>query len=157
MKKYFVYLFLFITSTSLANAQIKKETSVKKNEAIKKPALKSFLGNIKDSLITSVDQAKKIIDNPLVVLDENKNSYNIISFGIIYKKLGYNIDPKSGKEYKVFTYSLTRYTDNPIPEKWRKLIREVIVSEEELIFTDIYVKDKQGKFYLAPSLKIILR
>ena len=157
MKKYFVYLFLFIISTSLANAQIKKETPVKKNVGIKKPALITLLGNIKDSLITTVDQLKKIIENPLVILDENKNRYEIISYGIVYKKLGYNIDPKSGKEYKVFTYSLTRYTDNPIPEKWRKLIGEVIVGEEELIFTDIYVKDKQGKFYIAPPLKLILR
>lgn len=157
MKKYISYLMLFLFVATLTNAQTKKEPSPTINKPIKNPELVTFLGNVMDSIITNTDQLKKIIEKPLVILDENKIRYEIVSYDLIHKKLGYNLDPKSGKEYKVFTYGSTRYTENPLPQKWQKLIGEVVIPEEEIIFTDIYVKDKQGKFYLAPSFKIILR
>lgn len=158
MKKHLPIVFVFAIISCSINAQVKKDTaSLKAAAKIKKPIFKTYLSNFSDSLTISTDQAKKIIDNPLIVLDDNKIPYQIISYGLIYKKLGYNIDPKTGKDLKIFTYAYNQYTTTPIPEKWRKLINEVIVPEEELTFTEIYVKDKQGKIYLAPNLKIILK
>lgn len=122
---------------------------------IKPPVLKTQMGILSDSVYAPVEQVKALLGAPLKVTDVNNQPLTLTYYQFLYKRKAVREDEKTGKLIPTTSTVSDYFTSTPLPEKWVKIIREELVAGEELYFFDIIVKDKQGKPFYAPNLKII--
>ena len=94
---------------------------------------------------------------PLKVIDAKNNQYTIDSYQFLYRQKSFIRDDETGKKEEVFTISADRFNTTPLPKVWVDNIRRSLQQDEQLHFFDIVVKDKEGRQFFAPELKITIK
>ncbi len=85
------------------------------------------------------------------------NSYPIDSYHFLYKRKGVIEDEETGRKQVAFTTISELFEKSPLPKIWIDNIQNGFQTGEELYFFDIVVKDKAGRRFFAPDLKITVQ
>lgn len=120
------------------------------------PQLNSFWSTTKGGTLP-LESVLNIVDSAVWVIDIKKNRYNIARFIILYKSKDRYEDEQSGEVKTRFNTNSVQIRNSPIlTEQWRKYLYENIKAGDELIITDLIVRDKQGNFFRAPDVKLVV-
>lgn len=133
-----------------------KETIIKEPK-FKPPVVKTYLGVNQNGTQVTVDEGVQLAGLPLKITDAEKNQYTIDSYQFLYRQKSYILDDETGKKKEVYTISADRFNSTPLPKVWVDNIRQRLQSGEQLYFFDIVVKDKKGREFFAPELKITIK
>jgi hypothetical protein len=124
---------------------------------LKPPLLQSFWGKTKGGEL-ALEFVMGIIDSSVWVMDDKKVRYKISRFILVHRSKDKYEDEKTGELKSRFNVnSVTVRNAEILPPIWQKNLYESIKKEDEVIITDIYVRDKRGNLFAAPDVKIILK
>lgn len=124
---------------------------------LKPPLLQSFWGRTKGGELP-LEFVLGIIDSSVWVIDDKKVRYKISRFIFVHRSKDKYEDEKTGELKSRFNVnSVTVRNAEILPVIWQKNLYESIKKEDEIIITDIYVRDKRGYLFAAPDIKIILK
>jgi hypothetical protein len=152
MKRISIFLlFSILIGAISANAQVKPVVKYKV------PKLFTQLGNFRDSVNISVEEAENLIDQPLKIFDEKKGIYTISSYQFLYRKRGVTEDEETGKVSPTSSIVSSRFKITPLPATWANQVKEQVKPGEEIFFFDVIAKDAQGRIMYAPNLKIMVK
>jgi hypothetical protein len=141
----------------IAKAQVTKTAKAKTAMAskFKQPKLKTALGSNSDTAASvTVNEALQLINLPLTITDDKKNTLTITSYQCLYKRKAVTEDEQSGKVSPTSSIVAQLFKTTPLPELWKKIITEQLKPGEELYFFDVVAKDAQGHLMFAPNLKL---
>ncbi len=133
-----------------------KET-ITKEPKFKPPVVKTYLGVNQNGAEVTLDEGTQLVGLPLKITDEKNNQYPVVSYQFLYRQKSYILNDETGKKEKVFTISADRFKETPLPKLWVDIIRQRLQPEEQLYFFDIVVKDKEGRDFFAPEIKITIK
>ncbi|UYQ94244.1 hypothetical protein MKQ68_03955 [Chitinophaga horti] len=96
-------------------------------------------------------------DSPLVVWDNKKNKYPVVSFEFTHESREIGINDTTNKPviYTDFTGEVFK-TDRLSPI-WAKHVKETIQPGHVLYFNNIIVKYAGDKLYMVPAMKFFVR
>lgn len=149
----FVFLLFSLAATSLAQ----DTTIITKVQKFKPPLVKTFLGINQNGAQVTADEGNQLIGLPMKITDDKNNSYIIDSYQFLYKQKSYILNDETGKKEASFTLASGRFYATPLPKVWIDNIKGRLQPDEQLYFFDIVVKDKQGRKFFAPELKITIK
>ena len=111
---------------------------------LKKPVLYSYWGNSKGGNI-SVEKALQIVDSSIYVVSDKKEKMSVARFFIHYRSLDTYEDENTGKLVQKLSSDGDYIRErNSLNEYWRKNIYENLKAGDEIIITELYVRDKDG-------------
>ncbi|MEO6133884.1 MAG: hypothetical protein ABIP35_01950 [Ginsengibacter sp.] len=148
--KYFLILF-FVSASSAALAQQSGEVKITK---FKPPTVKTFLGSHKNGDSVLPGEAAQLLTMPLKIQDDKKTEYEIDSYQFLYRKRGVFENEDNGKKEISSTISSARFFATPLTKIWIDNVGNNLKKDEQLYYFDIVVKDKQGRKFNAPEIKI---
>ena len=119
--------------------------------------MKTLLGINENGAHVTVDEGTQLVGLPLKITDAKNNQYTIVSYQFLYRQKSWILDDETGKKEQVFTISADRFNSTPLPKVWIDNIRQRLQKDEQLYFFDIVVKDKDGRQFFAPELKITIK
>lgn len=151
-----IFLFIFLLSSSVNLFAQDKET-ITKEPKFKPPVVKTFLGVNQNGAQVTVDEGVQLVGLPLKITDAKNNQYTIDSYQFLYRQKSYILDDETGKKEEVYTISADRFKSTPLPKIWVDNIKRRLQNGEQLYFFDIVVKDKEGRDFFAPELKITIK
>lgn len=151
-----IILCIFLLSSSLNLLAQDKETIIKEPK-FKPPVVKTFLGINQNGAQVTVDEGEQLVGLPLKITDAKNNQYPVDSYQFLYRQKSYILDDETGKKEEVFTISADRFTSTPLQKIWVDNIKRGLQNGEQLYFFDIVVKDKEGRQFFAPELKITIK
>jgi hypothetical protein len=132
-------------------------TQTKPKPGLKPPVLFSYWGNIKGGNMP-LEKVLELVDSSVWVISDKKERMAISRFFLLYKSLDNFEDEKTGKLTQRFnTNGVNIRNDHSLPENWRKMLYENIKRGDEILITEIYVRDKKGDFFLAPDIIIAIK
>lgn len=150
--KYIPFVFLLSVS-AISFAQKTEVVTVTK---FKPPVVKTFLGINENGASVTKEEATQLLALPLKIVDDKKNAYPIDSYQFLYRRKGVIEDEQTGKKEVAFTIVSNRFSTTPLPKVWVDNIKDNLKKDEQLYYFDIVVKDKQGRKFPAPEIKITL-
>lgn len=151
-----IFLFIFLLSSSVNLFAQDKET-ITKEPKFKPPVVKTFLGVNQNGAQVTVDEGVQLVGLPLKITDAKNNQYAVDSYQFLYRQKSYILDDETGKKEEVYTISADRFKSTPLPKIWVDNIKRRLQNGEQLYFFDIVVKDKEGRDFFAPELKITIK
>ena len=146
--------FLFV-APSISFAQ--QKVVITKIPKFKPPAVKTFLGINQNGAQVTPDEGNQLVGLPLKIVDDKNNVYPISTYSFLYREKGYIVDDETGKNEVTFNNVADRFDKTPLPKVWVDNIRGRLQADEQLYFFDIVVKDKEGREFYAPELKITIK
>lgn len=147
---------IFLWSFS-ANLFAQQKEIITKEPKFKPPVVTTFLGVNQNGAQVTVDEGVQLVGLPLKITDAKNNQYSVASYQFLYRQKSYIMDDETGKKEQVFTISADRFNSTPLPKVWVDNIKQRLQKGEELYFFDIVVKDKEGRGFFAPELKITIK
>lgn len=144
---------LFFASISAAQ----KPANSKTGSSFKPPEVKTLIGIRSGVDTVLVDEATQLIRLPLMVKDKNGTSYKIDNYRFLYREKGYIENPDNGRPEVNYTTLASRFDSSPLPKVWSDNIQQSLKSGEEFLFFEILARDKQGRQFYAPDLRIIVK
>lgn len=147
----YVLLFILISASSAALAQQNVEVKVTK---FKPPTVKTFLGSHKNGDSVLSGEAAQLLAMPLKIQDDKKAEYEIDSYQFLYRKKGVIENEDNGKKEPTSTISSARFFTTPLTKIWIDNVGNNLKKDEQIYYFDIVVKDKQGRKFNAPEIKI---
>jgi hypothetical protein len=146
---------MFSTSAFFCAAQ--EKPVITKVAKFKPPVVKTYLGINQNGASVTQDEAVQLITLPLRIIDEKNTAYAIDSYQFLYRKKSAIQDEETGKKQVAFTIESSRFTTSPLPKIWIDNLKIALQKDEQLYFFDIVVKDKEGRKFFAPELKITVK
>lgn len=146
---------LLLSSINISFAQNKQ--IITKEPKFKPPVVKTYLGSNQNGAGVTVDEGVQLVGLPLKIIDAKNNQYTIDSYQFLYRQKSFIRNDETGKTEEVFTISADRFNSTPLPKVWIDNISRRLQKDEQLYFFDIVVKDKQGRSFFAPELKITIK
>lgn len=144
--------FLFLVAAMLFALSVHAQDKPK--PTLKPPVLQSFWGKTKGGDLP-LDLLLPTIDSAIWVIDDKKVKYHISRFILVYKSKDKFEDEKNGEIKTRFNTSGVNVSNSPfLPANWQKNLYELVKKDDEILITDIIVKDKFGYYYTAPDIKI---
>lgn len=153
--KYFLCFFLFVATAKISFAQQKEV--ITKVQKFKPPVVKTYLGINQNGAQVTADEANQLISLPLKITDAKNNPYPVESYQFLYRQKSFIRDDETGKIETVFTIVADRFNATPLPKNWADNIKGRLQKDEQLYFFDIIVKDKEGRKFFAPEIKITIK
>jgi hypothetical protein len=147
----------FTTGLVSFSQQSEEKPGITKIVKFKPPVVKSFLGINTTGAVVTIDEANQLIALPLRITDAQSNTYPIDSYHFLYKKKGVIEHEQTGRKQTTFTTVAGLFETSPLPKIWIDNIQNGFQKDEEMYFFDIVVKDKAGRKFFAPDLKIIMK
>ena len=124
---------------------------------LKPPTLQSFWGYYKAGT-HSLESVHSMIDTALWVIDDQKQYYQLRSFRINYFSFDQYEDEATGKIKNTRNLVSKEFREtNMLSDLWKKSIHESLKPKDEILIDLISVKDKQGRIFYAPDIKITVR
>ncbi len=146
---------VFLVGFTMAQAQPPKTTkATAPAQKFTPPILTTVLGIHTDSAIVVLEEAVQLINLPIKITDDKKNTYTVTSYQFWYKKRGVTENEETGKVTPTYSTISDLFRATPLPEQWRRNISQQLRPGDELHFFDVIVKDTQGRVMFAPTLKI---
>jgi hypothetical protein len=144
-----LFLFLFIALLSLQT-----QAQEKPKPTLKPPPLQSFWGKTKGGDLP-LELVLGTIDSAIWVIDDKKVRYHISRFIVVHRSKDKFEDEKTGEIKSRYNSTAADVKNSGYLSKlWQKNLYEIIKKEDEILITDIIVKDKYGYYYTAPDIKI---
>lgn len=153
--RYSICFFLFLSVAAASFAQ--DSTIITKVPKFKPPVVKTYLGVNQNGAHVTVEEGNQLVGLPLKIVDDKNNPYPIDSYQFLYKQKSTILNDETGKQETTFTQVADRFDSTPIPKVWIANIAGRLQPDEQLYFFDIVVKDKEGRRFFAPELKIIIK
>jgi hypothetical protein len=153
--KYFLFMFLFAATAKISLAQQKE--IITKVQKFKPPVVKTLLGINQNGATVTVDEANQLVALPLKIVDAQNHHYPISSYRFLYRKKSVILNDETGKKEETFSITADRFDSTPLPKVWINNIQGRLQPQEQLYFFDIVVKDKEGRDFFAPELKITIK
>jgi hypothetical protein len=147
-------LFYLIFAVSALLAQDKEV--ITKEPKFKPPVVKTYLGVNQDGASVTKEEASQLIGLPLKIVDDKNNTYPVDSYQFLYRRKSTVLND-DGKRETVFTIVADRFSATPLPKVWIENTKDQFQKDEQLYFFDIVVKDKEGREFFAPELKITIK
>ncbi|MEO6637196.1 MAG: hypothetical protein ABIN25_02900 [Ginsengibacter sp.] len=161
MKTYYKQLsicLLFVSAGLLCDAQsTTKKPVITKIEKFRPPVVNTYLGVNTNGASVTRDEANQLITLPLKITDAKANIFSIDSYHFLYRRKGVIEDEETGRKQVAFTIVSELFGKSPLPKLWIDNIQNGFQTGEELHFFDIVVKDKSGRKFFAPDLKISIQ
>lgn len=151
MKKLLVFLFVCVAASSYGQT---KSTPFKK---FKPPVVQTFLGVNQDGAAVMLDEGVQLVALPLKITDAKGNNYSIDSYQFLYRRETVLQNENTGKPEVGYTIVSSRFHQTPLPKVWVDNIKPTLKKGEQLYFFDIMVKDKEGRTFMAPEIKITIK
>lgn len=130
------------------------QTHAQEKPSLQPPALQSFWGYYKAG-IHPVEMVRTMIDTAIWVMDEQKQRYTIRSFRVNYFSNDQYEDETTGKlKTRRNLLSKEFRETNMLSDLWKQSIYESLKPKDEILIDLISVKDKQGRIFYAPDIKI---
>ncbi len=155
MMKYFLCIFLFAVTAKMSFGQQKEV--ITKVQKFKPPIVKTFLGVNQNGAQVTVDEGNQLVALPLKITDAQNHQYPISSYRFLYRKKSVILNDETGKKEETFSITAGRFDSTPLPKVWINNIQGLLQPGEQLYFFDIVVKDKEGRDFFAPELKITIK
>lgn len=152
----YLLLILFLFAVNQISFAQQKEV-ITKVPKFKPPVVKTFLGINQNGAEVTADEGNELVGLPLKIVDDKNNSYPISSYRFLYKQKGSITNDETGKKEVAFTIVSDRFQTTPLPKVWVDNIKGHLQKDEQLYFFDIVVKDKEGREFFAPELKITIK
>jgi len=152
--KYTLFVLLFSANSLFSFGQ---KDGVTKVEKFKPPVVKSFWGVNQNGASVTTDEATQLLGIPIKITDDKNNPYKIESYQFLYRKKSYIQDAQTGKVVPTFTISSATFDTTPLPQIWIDNVKSGLKKDEQLYFFDVVVKDKQGRKFFAPELKLTIK
>jgi hypothetical protein len=147
----------FCLVTCSYNLFAQNKEIITKEPKFKPPVVKTYLGVNQNGAEVTLDEGTQLVGLPLKITDEKNNQYPVVSYQFLYRQKSYILNDETGEKEKVFTISADRFQETPLPKLWVENIRQRLQPEEQLYFFDIVVKDKEGREFFAPEIKITIK
>ena len=147
----------FCLVTCSYNLFAQNKEIITKQPKFKPPVVKTYLGVNQNGAEVTLDEGTQLVGLPLKITDEKNNQYPVVSYQFLYRQKSYILNDETGEKEKVFTISADRFNETPLPKLWVENIRQRLQPEEQLYFFDIVVKDKEGREFFAPEIKITIK
>jgi hypothetical protein len=150
---------LLLAIAPRANAQTKPRTKppATKPVAIAEqpgmPKLKTRWGTFVGGVLYQ-DDVIKFLDSALRVVDDRGIAYQVVKYVIMYKRKETTTDDATGQNKTFYDNVSFRHTTNPLPLAWRQSMKTTVKKGETITFTDILVRSKTGRQFIAPEIKI---
>ena len=154
-KSTLVWLLLIWCHTAPAQ-QTGQANGVTKIAKFKPPKVVSLLGINSNGASVTIEEANQLIALPLKVTDSAKNMYTVDTYHFLYKRKSVVEDERGTKQVS-YTTVADRFDKTPLPKIWVENIQDKLQKSEELYFFDIIVKDKQGRRFFAPDLRLTIK
>lgn len=152
----FGFCFLLLFSVS-ASCFAQDSTIITKIPKFKPPVVKTFLGINQNGAQVTAEDGNQLVGLPLKIVDDKNKPYPIDSYQFLYKQKSTILNDETGKQETTFTIAADRFDSTPLPKVWIANIAGRLKPGEELYFFDIVVKDKEGRRFFAPELKITIK
>jgi hypothetical protein len=126
-----------------------------KTVAFKPPVVTSSMAGFqgtKDSV--TIATLQKVIDSSIRIVDAKGVTYTITHYQFVFKKVGVVENDSTGQVTPVSDLSAGQFSKTPLPDVWRKTIKETAVAGDEIYFTDIIASDDKGHVFYAPEIRI---
>ncbi len=149
----FICLIWCNISAAQQTGQAKGVTKIVK---FKPPKVTSILGINSNGAFVTAEEANQLITLPLKVVDSAKNNYSVDSYQFLYKRKSV-VEDERGTKQVTYTTVADLFDKTPLPKIWVENIQDKIQKSEELYFFDIVVKDKQGRRFYAPDLRLTIK
>ena len=150
-------IFVFLCLLSFEGFSQKSPEKVTKYAPFKVPLLYTTINNLKNKSVISGEEAGKVLNFPLEIVDDKKNNYSVASYIIAYYRISEKTDENTGKTEKVTNMVSQRFTTTPLPGYFLNPLIGYFKSGEDIIFLDIIVKDNKGRVMYAPDLKLTIK
>jgi hypothetical protein len=151
-----IFLCFFLLTCS-GNLFAQNKEIITKEPKFKPPVVKTFLGVNQNGAQVTVDEGVQLVSLPLKITDAEKNQYAVVSYQFLYRQKSFILNDETGKKEEVYTISADRFKSTPLPKVWVDNIKQRLQNGEQLYFFDIVVKDKNGREFFAPELKITIK
>ncbi len=156
-RQFFLFFICAFTGFFSLAQQSQKKGDITKVAKFKPPVVKSFLGINANGAAVTTEEANQLITLPLKITDAQNNTYSIDSYHFLYKRKGVIENEETGRQQVTFTTVADLFKTTPLPKIWIDNIQNGFQKGEELHFFDIVVKDKGGRKFFAPDLKITIQ
>ena len=153
--KHIFFIFIFSTAAFFSFAQ--EKPVITKVAKFKPPVVKTFLGVNQNGASVTADEAAQLITLPLKIVDDKNNDFKIETYQFLYRKKGVIQDEETGKIQPTFTIQAGRFDSTPLPKIWIDNLKDSFQKDEQIYYFDIIVKDKEGRGFFAPELKITIK
>ena len=130
---------------------------ITKEPKFKPPVVKTYLGINQNGASVTKEEASQLIGLPLKIVDDKNNTYPVDSYQFLYRRKSAVRNDNTGKKETVFTIVADRFFATPLPKIWIENTKDQFQTDEQLYFFDIVVKDKEGRKFFAPELKITIK
>ena len=145
---------LFVVCLGFAISSLAQQ---KPAPTLKPPPLQSFWGTTKGGDLP-LEFVLGVIDSAVWVMDDKKVRYRISRFIMVYKSKDKFEDEKTGELKTRFNTNAANVKNSGyLPAVWQKSLYENIKKDDELIITDIIVRDKRGSYFAAPDVTIRIK
>lgn len=153
LKRSLLFYLLFVASAIFAQ----DKTVITKEPKFKPPVVKTYLGINQNGATVTKEEASQLIGLPLKIVDDKNNRYPIDSYQFLYRRKSFIQNDETGKKEVTFTIVADRFFSTPLPKVWVENTKDQFQKDEQLYFFDIVVKDKEGRIFFAPELKITIQ
>lgn len=153
LKRSIFFYLLFVTSAIIAQ----DKTVITNEPKFKPPVVKTYLGINQNGAAVTKEEADQLIGLPLKIVDDKDNRYLIDSYQFLYRRKSMVQNDETGRKEATFTIVADRFFSTPLPKVWIDNTKDQFQKDEQLYFFDIVVKDKQGRKFFAPELKITIQ
>ena len=148
-------LFYLMLTVSALFAQDKEV--ITKEPKFKPPVVKTFLGINQNGAVVTKEEALQLIGLPLKIVDDKNNAYPVDSYQFLYRRKSTILNDDTGRKETSFTIVADRFFATPLPKVWIENTKDHFQKDEQLYFFDIVVRDKEGRKFFAPELKITIQ
>lgn len=147
-----LYLIALACCFGILNAVAQNNTTTQKP-----PQLQSFWGYYKSGT-HPLEVVLRITDTAIWVIDELKQRYTIRSFRINYFSYDSYEDEATGKiKYRHNLLSSEFRETDQLNELWKQKLYEELKPKDEIHIDLLSVRDKQGRIFYAPDIKIVIQ
>ncbi len=151
------FLCFILLSAFVSSSYAQTRDTIIREPKFKPPVVKTYLGVNQNGAQVTADEGVQLVGLPLKVVDAKNNQYPVVSYQFLYRQKSFVRDDETGKAKEVFTIAADRFNSTPLPKIWIDNIRRQLQKDEQLYFFDIVVKDKEGRQFFAPELKITIK
>lgn len=152
--KHSLLLYLLLAASAIF---AQEKSIITKEPKFKPPVVKTYLGINQDGAKVTKEEASQLIGLPLKIVDDKNNSYPVDSYQFLYRRKSIIQNDETGRKEVTFTIVADRFFTTPLPKVWVENTKDQFQKDEQLYFFDIVVRDKEGRKFFAPELKITIQ
>ncbi|MGH2643588.1 MAG: hypothetical protein ACRDE2_06550 [Chitinophagaceae bacterium] len=149
---------LLIFGLSPVYAQNKKKIIPHHKEKEKADTLlTTTLGDVPGGQSLPASFVKGLLDKPLIVHDQERQSFSVVSFSFGYQASTTYDNDTTGMPERTSTYISYPFYSDRLDSLWRTRIGNELKPGDQLYFDHIIAQDKKGTYHLSSPLRFTIK